>query len=120
MIGITRKQHGIADYAYAPLVWMAPKMAGFSMQPQASLACKAAAAGALTYALITKAEWGAVKLLPYKAHLAIDLAVGIASVAAPWMLRFEHNRRARNTLLLMGAVTLTVGVLSVLGIRKKD
>lgn len=120
MTGITRKQHGIADYAYAPLVWMAPKLVGFNMQPEANLACKTAAAGALTYALITKAEWGAVKLLPYKAHLAIDLAVGAASVAAPWVLGFEHNKKARNTLLIMGAVTLAVGILSVLGARRDD
>lgn len=120
MTGITRKQHGIADYAYAPLVWMAPKLAGFSTQPEAALACKAAAAGALTYALVTKAEWGVVKLLTYKAHLAIDFAVGAASVAAPWMLGFAHNKRARNTLLVMGAVTFVVGVLSVLGARKDD
>jgi hypothetical protein len=120
MIGITRKQHGLADFAYAPLVWMAPKLARFSTQPEANLACKAAAAGALTYALVTKAEWGVVKLLPYKAHLAIDFAVGAASVAAPWLLGFAGNKRARNTFLLMSAVTFTVGVLSVLGSKKGD
>lgn len=118
MIGIKRKQHGIADYAYAPLVWFAPRLAGFSTQPQANLACKTAAVGALTYALLTDAEWGAAKVLPYKAHLGIDFALGLASFAAPWLLKVQHNRRARNTLLLMGAVTLTVGVLSLLGTRR--
>lgn len=117
MVGIQRKQHGIADYAYAPLVWFAPRLAGFSTQPQANIACKAAAAGALTYALLTDAEWGAAKLLPYKVHLGIDLALGIASFAAPWLLKVQHNKRARNTLLLIGAVSLTVGILSVLGTR---
>ncbi|OLY94098.1 hypothetical protein SAMN05444008_11086 [Cnuella takakiae] len=118
MIGIKRKQHGIADYAYAPLVWLAPRLAGFSMVPQANVACKAAAVGALSYALLTDAEWGAAKVLPYKAHLGIDLALGIASVAAPWLLKVQNNKRARNTLLLMGAVSLTVGVLSLLGTRR--
>lgn len=118
MIGIKRKQHGIADYAYAPLVWFAPKLVGFSNQPQANMACKAAAAGALTYALLTDAEWGAAKLLPYKAHLGIDFAVGLASLAAPWLLNVQHNKKARNTLLLMGAVTLTVGIFSLLGTRR--
>lgn len=119
-IGIKRWQHGIADYAYAPLVWMAPKIAGFELQPQAVLACKAAAAGALTYTLFTDAEWGVVKLIPYKAHLVVDLSVGVLSVAAPWLLGFAKNKAARNTLLVMGAVTLTVGILSVLGSRKGD
>lgn len=118
MIGIKRKQHGIADYAYAPLVWLAPRLAGFSGQREATLACKAAAAGALTYALLTDAEWGAAKVLPYKAHLGIDLAVGLASLAAPWLLKVQNNKRARNTLLLMGAVSLVVGALSVMGTRR--
>lgn len=117
-VGIKRAQHGIADYLYAPLVWMAPKIAGFQLQPQAVLACKAASVGALTYSLLTNAEWGAAKIIPYKAHLAIDLAVGVASLAAPWMLGVAHNKRARNTLLLMGAVSLVVGTLSVLGTRR--
>lgn len=118
-IGIKRSQHGIADYVYAPLVWMAPKIAGFYLLPQATLACRAASVGALTYSLLTNAEWGAAKLIPYKAHLAIDLAVGVASLAAPWMLGVQKNSRARNTLLLMGAVSLVVGVLSVLGTRRE-
>lgn len=88
------------------------------MVPQANVACKAAAVGALSYALLTDAEWGAAKVLPYKAHLGIDLALGIASVAAPWLLKVQNNKRARNTLLLMGAVSLTVGVLSLLGTRR--
>lgn len=120
MIGITRKQHGIADYAYAPLVFLAPRLAGFSEQSRAALACKAAGVGALTYALLTDAEWGAAKILPYKAHLGIDLALGAASFAAPWLLKVQQNKRARNTLLIMGAVSLIVGVLSVLGTRRED
>lgn len=119
-IGIKRSQHGIADYAYAPLVWLAPKIAGFELQPQAVLACKAAAVGALTYTLLTDAEWGAAKLLPYKAHLGVDLGIGVLSAAAPWLLGFATNKRARNTLLLMGVVSLTVGILSVMGSRKGD
>jgi hypothetical protein len=31
------------------------------------------------------AEWGVVKVLPYKAHLAIDAVTGVAALAAPWM-----------------------------------
>lgn len=119
-IGIKRSQHGLADFAYAPLVWMAPRIAGFQQLTHANVACKAAAAGALTYALLTDAEWGAAKLLPYKAHLAIDFAVGAASFAAPWVLGVQHHKGARNTFLLMGAVSLIVGLLSVLGSRKGD
>ena len=119
-IAIKRRQHGIADFSYAPLVWMAPRIAGFQHLPQAKMACKAAAAGALTYALLTDAEWGVAKWLPYKGHLAIDLAVGAASFAAPWVLGVQHHKGARNTFLLMGAVSLVVGVLSVLGTRKSD
>lgn len=118
--GIKRSQHGIADFAYAPLVWMAPRIAGFQYLYEANIACKAAAAGALTYALLTDAEWGVAKLIPYKAHLAIDFAIGAASFAAPWVLGVQRHKGARNTFLLMGAVSLVVGILSVLGSRNSD
>jgi hypothetical protein len=79
---ISRKQHGVANYA------------------------------SLGNTLFTRAEWGVVKVLPYKAHLAIDAITGVAALAAPWMLGFSNDRRARNTFLSMGVTALVVTLLS--------
>lgn len=63
-------------------------------------------------ALVTKAEWGAVQVMPYKAHLAIDFATSVFSLAAPWVFGFSRNTKARNTFLAMGLTGLVVGLLS--------
>ncbi len=42
----------------------------------------------LVYSLFTDYEYGALKILPVKAHLLIDLLSGAFLAASPWMLGF--------------------------------
>ncbi len=109
---ISRKQHGFTDYSYIPLVAAAPALAGFKDEPTATKLTRLLSGGVLASSLMTRAEWGAVKLLPFKAHLAADTAVGVLSLAAPWLFGFANNERARNTFLVMGAFGLMAGLLS--------
>jgi len=74
--------------------------------------CRAISGGTLVSALITNAEWGAVKVMPFKAHLAVDFATSLFALAAPWLFGFSGNTKARNTFLSMGATGLVVGLLS--------
>lgn len=52
------------------------------------------------------------RIMPYKAHLAADTAVGLFALAAPWLFGFSHNERARNAFLVMGAFGIAAGSLS--------
>lgn len=117
--GIKKEQHAIADYAYVPLVLAAPNLAGFKNEETAAVLVRAMAATALTYSLLTDMKGGVVKLIPYKAHLVLDLASGVLALAAPWAFGFKKNKRARNTLLAMGVTGLVVGALSLVGASKK-
>jgi hypothetical protein len=105
---ISRQVHGIADYAYAPLVFAASKIVGFEENKQAVTLCKAIGAGVLASTISTKAEWGIVRLVPFKAHIALDVAVSLFSLAAPWIFGFAKNEKARNTFIAMGAVGAVV------------
>ncbi|WP_181307098.1 hypothetical protein [Rufibacter sp. XAAS-G3-1] len=109
---IDRPMHGVADVAYIPAVASAPETVGFTEEETATTLCRAIAGGTLVSALVTKAEWGAVQVMPYKAHLAIDFATSVFALAAPWMFGFSQNMKARNTFLAMGLVGLVVGALS--------
>ena len=109
---ISRKQHGIADYSYVPSVMAAPNLARFADDTTPARLSRAFAATSLANTLFTRAEWGVVKVLPYKAHLAIDAVSGVAAIAAPWMFGFANDRRARNTFLAMGLTTLAVTLMS--------
>lgn len=109
---ISRPLHGVADYSYVALVSAAPQLFGFAEEQSASLLCRVLSASALVYSIFTRAEWGFIRAIPYKAHLALDTASGVFSFAAPWLFGFSQNARARNTFLSMGAAGLIAGLLS--------
>jgi hypothetical protein len=109
---ISRKQHGVADYTYVPTVMAAPNLARFARNTTPARLSRGFASASLVNTLFTRAEWGAVKVLPFKAHLAIDAATGVAAPAAPWLFGFSNDRRARNTFLAMGVTALVVTLLS--------
>jgi hypothetical protein len=109
---IPRPYHWLADYVYIPVVLTAPETLGFRDQPAATTLCRVFSGTVLLYSLFTRAEWGAVRVLPYRAHVAFDFGSGVVSLAAPWAFGFAHHRQARNTFLAMGVTGLLAGVLS--------
>ena len=113
--GIPKEQHGLLDLTYVPLVLAAPKLVGFQEEEMATKFCYVMSGTVVVYSLLTDASWGAVKLIPYKAHAAIDLSAGLLCLAAPAVLKVQNNKRARNTLLAMGIVSVIVGTLSLIG-----
>ncbi|GAB2537349.1 SPW repeat domain-containing protein [Rufibacter soli] len=109
---IPRLYHGIADASFVPAVATAPETIGFEQEQTATTLCRIISAGTLISGLITKAEWGAVPVMPFKAHVALDLGIGLFSLAAPWVFGFADNAKARNTFLAMGAVGVLVSALT--------
>ena len=107
---ISRQAHGLVDYAYASMLSTSPEWAGYQEERRALLLSRLLSAGALTYTLCTRAEWGLFRILPFRVHLAIDLPAAALTALAPWLLGFSHHRPARNTFLGIGlfgcAVTL--------------
>jgi hypothetical protein len=75
---ISRQQHGLADYSYIPLTLALPKLAGFENEKNAVLLTRLIAGNVTLSTLFTRAEWGVFRVLPFKAHLALDaLAAGL-------------------------------------------
>ena len=109
---IGRKAHGFTDYGYIPLVATAPKTMGFEDEPAAVFMTRVLSGGILLSSLVTRAEWGLFKKMPYKDHLAIDTLGGATALASPWLFGFSHNKRARNAFLLFAAFGLAAGLLS--------
>ncbi|MCC3156758.1 hypothetical protein LJ737_05880 [Hymenobacter sp. 15J16-1T3B] len=109
---ISRQAHGLADLTYIPTVAAAPKLFGFEEEKTAVATCYALSGMALMSGLMTRAEWGVFKVLPFKAHIALDFVNSVTALAAPWLFGFAHNEKARNAFLAMGAVGLTAGLLT--------
>lgn len=109
---LSRQQHGIIDYVAAPLISIAPEIAGFEKEETAAGLCRMISSGSFISAFTTKAEWGALKVVPFKTHCIIDIAVGLFSASAPWLFGFSKKKKARNTFLAIGALSILAGALS--------
>jgi hypothetical protein len=109
---ISRRQHGFAEYSYITTVAAAPNLAGFEDDKTAASLCRCLSGAALATSLFTRAEWGLIRVIPYKVHVGIDFLSGILALGAPWAFGFSDNERARNTFLVMGATAVVVSLLS--------
>ncbi len=109
---ITRQQHGAIDYAYGAVVAFLPELVKSNNAKTPTTLCRTLATGAFAYTLLTKAEWGVAKVLPFKTHLLIDFATSLFATGAPWLLGFSGNAKARNTLIGIGLAGLTASLLT--------
>ena len=105
-------QHGFTDYTYIPLVSSAPYLVGFADNKTATTLCYVLSSTILASSLVTRAEWSVFKVLPYKAHLVLDMLGGLTALTAPWLFGFAKDRKARHTLVAAGIFGLLARLLS--------
>lgn len=86
---VTRKLHAYIDYPVAFGLIAMPFLLGLgSSHPFAFTLSVLTGVAALALTVLTDHETGLVKILPYSLHLAVDGAVGVVFVAAPFLLGF--------------------------------
>jgi hypothetical protein len=77
--------HGATDYTVGTtLLTVFPKLAGIEGSDSATQV-RISGASHLAYSMVTKYPLGIVKLLPYKAHLALDAVGALAIAATPFI-----------------------------------
>ncbi|MGI4022432.1 MAG: SPW repeat domain-containing protein [Janthinobacterium lividum] len=109
---ISRKVHGGADYAYAALTAALPELVGFEGEEKAKLLARIISGGTFAYTLLTHAEWGLLKVIPFKIHLITDFTAGVFAISAPWIFKFAENKKARNTFLALGLTSVVASLLT--------
>ncbi len=82
---IPTKLHGVADYATSAMLMAAPSALGLQ-STRGGAVLRAAGGGVLALSLVTDYELGLKRLVPMRAHLALDAAVGVALATSPWTL----------------------------------
>jgi hypothetical protein len=106
---ISTRMHGIIDYTWAAA---ASSLAGrIGDATSTARLLRGAANAATASALVTDYECGAVRLLPMKGHLALDVVLCGALVASPLFLPSSERRHAAIPLLL-GLTGLVAGMLT--------
>ena len=106
---ISRKAHGVAELVYPALTALAPEILNFKDDKKATTLSRVMAGGMAGSALLARTEWGALKVIPFKAHLAMDVGFGLFTLAAPWVFKISNNTRARNAFLFVGLSSLIIG-----------
>ena len=109
---IPRQVHGILDYLYAILVAATPHLFGFTDLSAPRFLAYGLGALVLSATLLTRAEWGVVRVIPYRVHLLLDGLTGVLVVASPWILGFGESAAARNTFVVAGLTAIAASLLS--------
>jgi hypothetical protein len=85
---ISSRVHGVLDYVVAVLLILAPKLFHFEDTGAASQVPITLGVLTIIYSLLTRYELGLLKVLPFRAHLAIDAVSGLLLAVSPWLFRF--------------------------------
>jgi hypothetical protein len=82
---IPTKAHGAVDMATGPALIAAPTLLRMNGNNGATIPPRVVGAAATAYALLTDYEFGIKRVLPMRAHLALDAAAGLALAATPFL-----------------------------------
>jgi hypothetical protein len=90
---ITSRLHGMLDYPVGIVLIAAPWIFGFSDADNEAAYLVPIIIGALIIAqsLITDYELSVADVLPLRAHLMLDLVLGIVLAASPWIFGFSDE-----------------------------
>ena len=103
---LSPRAHGVLDYLSVATFFLAPTLFGFGGTP--ALVSRVLAVAYLAFSLLTAYPLGLARVVPFPAHVAFDMVLGVALLAAPWLLGFADVDAARNFFLVMGAISIVV------------
>ena len=107
---VTKTIHAYLDYPVALALMVMPFLLGLGgVNPLALWLSVATGFAALILTLLTDHHLGVFRVLPYSLHLAVDFAVGIVFVLAPFALGFS-GLDAMYYWVNGGAVLVVVGL----------
>jgi hypothetical protein len=84
---IPTKAHGAVDMATGPALIAAPTLLKMNGNTGATIPPRVVGTAATVYALLTDYEFGVKRVLPMRAHLALDVLAGVALAATPFVTR---------------------------------
>lgn len=107
---ISPRIHGMIDYGTAVAVAAAPRV--IKMPRAARRLYEGLGGGYTALSAVTKYPMSVRRIVPFKAHGAAEVAIGLALPAMPWLLGFADNRAGRNMCFGLAALTFVVAALT--------
>lgn len=96
---IPRPMHAVVDYLWGIAHTAAPEMFGYADDEAATAFSRFRGGSAIVGSLFTRYELGLIKVMPFNMHLLLDFLGALLGLAAPWLLGFEKNEKARSAVL---------------------
>ena len=104
---VSPKVHGVLDYVAAGGLIVYPFLLDLgAISPMALWLSVAAGVGLILYSLLTDYEFSASNTLPFKLHLAFDVAAGAAFIAAIFVFGFEGMAAIYYSVMGLGVFAL--------------
>ena len=101
--------HGIIDYLMVIILAIGPGVAGFSGKQ--AVFCYVLAAVHFVMTVLTRFPLGAMKIIGFPLHGAIEALVSILLIVLPWIANFAAGVHSRNFFIAIG---LLIGVIALL------
>jgi len=103
--------HGIIDYLMVIILIIGPRVAGFGGSRQAVF-CYLLAAVHLVMTLLTRFPLGAMKIIGFPLHGAIEALVSILLIVLPWLANFFRGVNSRNFFIAIGVLIAVIWALT--------
>lgn len=91
---INSRTHGVIDYLVVVFLWLSPSI--FDLPEMTSIFTYVLGGIHLGLTILTKFELGLIKIIPFKIHGWIELAVSIGLIGAAFFLGGKEGDLARN------------------------
>lgn len=88
---ISTKTHGVLDYLSGILLIIAPWILGFATGGPAQWIPVIVGVMIIGLSIFTSYELGAVRMIPMRTHLTIDVLTGIFLAVSPWLFGFAET-----------------------------
>jgi hypothetical protein len=88
---IPTRTHGVLDYVVGAFLIIAPYLLGFADGTAAQWIPQILGAAAIGAGLLTDYELGAVRVIPMRVHLFLDIASGALLAVSPWLFGFADR-----------------------------
>lgn len=107
---IPSRTHGVLDYVVGVVLILAPFILGFANGGPEQWVPIIVGLATVLVSLVTAYELGAAKLVPYRVHLGLDVAMGVLLLLSPFVFGFAE--RIWWPHVLFGIVYIVVPILS--------
>lgn len=86
---LSTRIHGVVDYAMGILLLASPYLFGFATGGVKQWLPMILGVAMIGMSLLTRYEWGAIRMIPMPVHLAVDGLSGALLAVSPWLFGFS-------------------------------